>query len=296
MHLNPVERVRDANPVDNPVSLNVVEELITRGHAKLRIGREIEKQIEHTFDIARGFYARPLSEKRSFALPAFVEGYRDIGLEYSLQPDRPDLTESFSVWNRNRARTASAGWIETCSIHAVMRQTNDTLAPVIADLFQSMADRWAPGTAGPRFEKASYLQVNYYEPANHRRDILQDGHEDGHLITAVTATGPGLEIDVGGGDYQPVELAPDEVLLMPGSLLTLMTGGEIAPLFHRVKNSFRKEARYSLMFFINPESNQVLEPWIRNESNAGIDIIDEANKLPQKFGLPTLDDGTSGLG
>ncbi|HVY98754.1 MAG TPA: 2OG-Fe(II) oxygenase family protein [Dongiaceae bacterium] len=295
MHANPVERVRDANPVDNPVGLSIVDELITLGHAKLRIGRDIQDQIERTFDTARGFYARPLSEKRNFALPAFVEGYRDIGLEYSQQPDRPDLTESFSLWNRNRARTEEAGWPATCPLHTEMRQTIDMLTPLVSGLFQSMADRWAPGTSAPLVKRASYLQVNYYEPAQHKREMLQDGHEDGHLITVVTATGPGLEIDTGDG-YRPVKLGADEMLLMPGSLLELMTGGMIPALYHQVKNSFLKEPRYSMMYFVNPESGQALEPWVRNERNAGVDIVEQANALPLKFGLPTLVDGTSGRG
>ena len=294
MHANPVERVRDANPVDNP-GLDLVQELMSRGHAKLHIGRDVQKQIEHTFDISRGFFARTSPEKHAFALPSFVEGYRELGVEYSQQPDRPDLTESFSVWNRNRVRTDEAGWVASCPLHAEMRHTIDVLSPLMAELFQSLADRLAPGSVGPRFKQASYLQVNYYEPAQHRREMLQDGHEDGHLVTLVTATGPGLEIELEDG-YQPVELAADEMLVMPGSLLTLMTGGAVQPLFHQVKNSFRKDPRYSMMFFVNPDGDQVLEPWVRNETNAGIDIIAEANKLPLKFGLPTLVDGTSGRG
>ncbi|MES1150681.1 MAG: 2OG-Fe(II) oxygenase family protein, partial [Dongia sp.] len=238
MHANPVQRVVDANPADNPTGLSLIDELIARGHAKIRIGRDTKRQIAHTFDIARGFYARPLPEKRSFALPAFVEGYRDIGLEYSMRPDRPDLTESFSVWNRNRARTEE--WVTTCPVHMEMRRTIDALTAPIDALFQAMADRWSPGTRGPRVTKASYLQINYYEPAQHSRDMLQDGHEDGHLITLLTATGPGLEIETGNG-YLPVELADDEMLIMPGSLLTLMTGGAIPPLFHHVTNSRRKD-------------------------------------------------------
>jgi isopenicillin N synthase-like dioxygenase len=91
-------------------------------------------------------------------------------------------------------------------------------------------------------------------------------------------------------------LGADEMLIMPGSLLTLMTGGAIPPLFHQVKNSRRQDPRYSMMFFVNPEGNQVLEPWIRNESNRDADVIAEANALPLKFGLPTLEDGTEGRG
>ena len=292
---NAVERVHDCNPVDNPAARLLLEELLARGHAKLKISHETRHQIDHTFSIAREYFATPFPEKSSFALPQFVEGYREIGLEYSQVKERPDLTESFSLWNRNRAHTEAAGWTRSCPIHQELRRTIDDLSTYVADLFQSAADKWAPGTVGPRFQRASYIQVNYYEPAQHRRDMLQDGHEDGHLITLVTANSPGLEIQI-DGTYVPTEIGPDEMLIMPGSLLTLMTGGAIPPLFHQVKNSRRKEARYSMMFFVNPEGNQVLEPWIRNETNRHADVIAEANALPLKFGLPTLDDGTEGRG
>jgi isopenicillin N synthase-like dioxygenase len=303
MLANPVQRVHDANPIDNPAALPAVtaassaalDQLLQQGFAKLKITGDIRRQIDQTFATSTAFYARPLAEKRSFALGQYVEGYRDIGLEYSQQPDRPDLTESFSLWNRNRRHTDAAGWPERCALHAEMRTTIDALAVPVANLFQAMANRWAPGSAGPRFFKASYLQVNYYEPAQHTRDMLQDGHEDGHLITVVTATGPGLEIKLGDA-YVPVELEDDEMLIMPGSLLALMTGHEIPPLFHQVRNSYRKEPRLSLMFFVNPETNQPLEPWVRNETNRHADIIAEANALPLKFGLPTLADGTEGRG
>ena len=299
MHSNAAERIRDGNPVDNPAARLLLEELLTRGYAKLQITRETRQQIDRTLASARAYFAQPLSEKRRYAEPRYVEGYRDIGLEYSQIASRPDLTESFSLWNRNRARTEAAGWIQDCPIHAALRRTADDLAFYVGELFQTMTDKWAPGTTAPRFAKASYMQLNYYEPAQHSRDILQDGHEDGHLLTVVTATGPGLEIEIEtetGRRYQPAQLAENEMLIMPCSLLTLMTGGAIQPLFHQVKNSFLKEPRYSMMFFVNPESDQVLEPWIRNDSNRDADVIAEANALPMKFGLPSLEAGIEGRG
>ena len=299
MQSNLAERVRDGNPEDNPAARLLIEELLTRGYAKLQITRETRRQIDHTLSTAREYFAKPLSEKRRYAEPRYVEGYRDIGLEYSQVATRPDLTESFSLWNRNRGRTEDLGWLRDCPLHAELRKTADDLSDYVAELFQAMADKWAPGTTAPRFAKASYMQLNYYEPAQHGRDMLQDGHEDGHLITVVTATGPGLEIEIeteSGKRYQPVTLAENEMLIMPGSLISLMTGGAIPPLFHQVKNSHLKEPRYSMMFFVNPESNQVLEPWIRNESNRDADVIAEANALPLKFGLPSLEAGTEGRG
>jgi len=50
----------------------------------------------------------------------------------------------------------------------------------------------------------------------------------------------------------------------------------------------------SMMFFVNPEIDQQLAPWIENESNKGIDIIARANAAPKQFGYPSLEDILSG--
>jgi len=247
---------------------------------------------------AKQFFAQTAAFKHRFAVPSCVEGYREIGPEYSLVPERPDLTESFSFWYRNRRRTDILAWRPSCPLHEIMHRTADILTTVVTDLFAAMAASWAQAgqqTPPLRFQEASYLQVNYYEPVLHSRDLLQDPHEDGHLITLVRATEPGLEIKV-NGRFDAIHLAADEMIIMPGSLLTLMTGDIVPPLFHQVRNSLRQTARYSQMFFVNPELTQKLAPWIRNASNEHIDIIEYANSAPQQFGLPTLVDGAKGEG
>ena len=128
MNRNAVERVHDCNPVDNPAARLLLEELLARGHAKVQISRETRRQVDHAFATARDYFATPFPEKSSFALPQFVEGYREIGLEYSQVKERPDLTESFSLWNRNRAHTEAAGWLQTCPIHQELRRTIDDLS------------------------------------------------------------------------------------------------------------------------------------------------------------------------
>lgn len=247
---------------------------------------------------AKQFFAQNAVLKHGFAVPSCVEGYREIGPEYSLVPERPDLTESFSFWYRNRRRPDILAWRDVCPLHVLMHRAADILSTVVTDMFAAMAASWAPtGEQTPplRFQEASYHQINYYEPALHSRDLLQDPHEDGHLITLVRATEPGLEIKI-GDRYESIDLAADEMVVMPGSLLTLMTGNLVPPLFHQVRNSQRRTARYSQMFFVNPEINQKLEPWIRNASNQDVDIIEHANSAPQQFGLPTLVDGAKGEG
>ncbi len=104
---------------------------------------------------------------------------------------------------------------------------------------------------------------------------------------------PGLEIEVDGA-FVPAEIGESEILVMPGSLLSLMTGDRVKPLFHRVRNTRRADPRSSLLYFVNPEIDQPLAPWIANASNAGIDIIERANSAPRKFGLPSLAESLSG--
>ncbi len=272
-----------------------VQQLERHGYALVKIDAAVCAEIDAVNDLARRFFAQPFSVKHSYAAPTCVEGYREIGPEYSMVPERPDLTESFSFWYRNRHRPEIDAWNKTCPLHVAMRNTADTLCTIVDGLFTAMAETWSPGAPRLHFQEASYLQINYYEPAQHSRDLLQDPHEDGHLITLVRANQPGLEIKV-DGQYVPAQIADDELLVMPSILLSLMSGNRVPPLYHQVRNSRRDVSRYSTMFFVNPELNQPLEPWVRNESNAGIDIIERANAAPQQFGLPTLVDGAAGQG
>jgi isopenicillin N synthase-like dioxygenase len=273
----------------------LVKQMIGTGYALVPVAPSILDEINGVYDLGRQFFARPSAEKHHFAAPAFVEGYREIGPEYSLVPERPDLTESFSMWYRNRHHPEFGAWDADCPLYPGILHCANTLSELTADLFRAMTAVWSPAAPKLKFQKASYIQLNYYEPAQHNRDLLQDPHEDGHLITLAKPNAPGLEVKL-GDRFVAAEPKANEIVVMAGSLLSLMTGNLVPPLYHQVRNSHRTDPRYSLLFFVNPEINQTLDPWISNESNAGIDIIERAVNAPNQFGLPTLVDGEKGLG
>jgi hypothetical protein len=226
-------------------------------------------------------------------MQSFVEGYRELGPEYSQVPERPDLTESFSAWNRNRGRPEVEEVVGGLELHRALREVSDEWSLIVRGIFRAMADAWAPGSPELRAYNGTYVQLNYYEPSQHSAELLQDSHEDAHLLTLVKANAPGLEIEV-DGKYVPAGADGNEIVFMPGSLLSLMTGYKIKPGYHQVRNTRRRDPRSSLLLFVNPEIDQKLEPWIKNESNAGIDIIERANEGPKQFGMPTLVDGNAG--
>lgn len=274
---------------------SLISQFEERGFARLQIDPGVGRAIDRSFALGRDFFVKPLEEKHRYALPDFVEGYRELGPEYSKTPERPDLTESFSVWHRNRARPELADWSTSCPLHGAMRAIFDELTGITRGLFQQMIDHWAPDSPELRFRDGSWLQVNYYEPARYSRELLQDPHEDMHLITLIRANAPGLEIEVDGA-FAPAVVSENEMLVMPGSILSLMTGDRVKPLYHQVRNNRRSDPRSAIMFFVNPEVDQVLVPWITNETNAGVDIVARASAGPSNFGLPSLAAGLAGKG
>ena len=73
---------------------------------------------------------------------------------------------------------------------------------IVRGIFRAIADAWAPGSPELRCYNGTYVQLNYYEPSQHSAELLQDSHEDAHLLTLVKANAPGLEIEV-DGKYVP---------------------------------------------------------------------------------------------
>ena len=276
--LNPVNDDRDY--------ASFVRQFEQTGFARVPVTEALARKIERIYRLGEEFFRRSEAEKQSYSMQSFVEGYRELGPEYSQVPERPDLTESFSAWNRNRGRPEVEEVVGGLELHRALSQ-------IVRGIFNAMADAWAPGHPEPRFYKGTYVQLNYYEPSQHNEELLQDSHEDAHLLTLAKSNAPGLEIEV-DGKYVSAGSDGNEIVFMPGSLLSLMTGYKIKPGYHQVRNTHRRDTRSALLLFVNPEIDQKLEPWIKNESNAGIDIIERANEGPKQFGMPTLEDGTAG--
>jgi len=279
---------------DREACLAMIPPLERQGFLRIPIDGDLRHATDQVFASADEFFARSPAEKRHFAQPAWVEGYREQGPEYSQVPERPDLTESFSIWHRNRARAQLDAWAAACPLHPALRHASDMLSDMARGLFAAMAEYWGSADAPElRFQNGTWTQLNHYEPARHTRELLQDPHEDGHLITFVLTNAPGLEIEV-DGEFVPAGIDRNELLVMPGSLLSLMTGYRVKPLYHQVRNTYRTDPRSSLLYFVNPEIDQHLAPWIANESNKGIDIVERANAGPTQFGLPSLAETMSG--
>lgn len=262
--------------------------LLHHGHARIRADAATVAALDEVFRSADDFFAVAPKEKIRFERPDILEGYRRYGAEHSGPQDRPDLNETFSLVLRNMARKDIARWSDVNPLHRALRAA----APHYAALVDGVLDeiRHAFNPRGDRISSAdfSYFQLNHYRPRVETRDFLQDTHEDGHLLTVVTSRQPGLEAEI-DGRFEPVHFARNELLLMPGSILTLMTGGRIKPLPHRVRNIRSSATRASLMFFVNAPVTPAPRAWLASADGSMPDIGRATAECSKLFGLPSIE-------
>jgi len=267
---------------------DAARELLQQGFAIVRIDADTVDILDEIFSRAGDFFALGPSEKARYERPEILEGYRGYGAEYSGAQSRPDLNETFSLVLRNMAREDLAPWARTNPLHLALRAAAPRYAALVDGMLEEIRRELNP--RGDRVASAefSYFQLNHYRPRGETRDFLQDAHEDGHMLTVVTSRQPGLEAEI-GGRFEAVNFARDELLVMPGSILTLMTGGRIQPLPHRVRNLRSVATRESLMFFANTPVKRAPRPWVAAEDGSLPDIGRATAESSKLFGLPSIE-------
>ncbi|MFI9042620.1 hypothetical protein [Streptomyces sp. NPDC053726] len=82
----------------------------------------------------------------------------------------------------------------------------------------------------------------------------------------------------------PVPVHDNQLLAMPSSLLTAMTGDDIPPLYHQVRNH-RLPRRLTVLFLANPPLDRPVPPFVSHEGRA-VDIAQLARTSGAMFGLP----------
>lgn len=266
---------------------NSIGTLDTDGHLRLSLNKAQSDILVTTFEAAYSFFSEPLNKKMTNSLPQDM-GYRPIGVEYSQSPERPDLAESFAASMRaadaTKALPSHSGRVlyeRMLSTISVLEKIAET---IIIEIANTLCDRPVGDKLRGGFRRWSRLQLNYSQPAATTSLLINDSHEDGDLLTIACADGPGLELQIPTGEFISVTTAPNEVLIIPGEIAWLLSGGRIRPLWHRVQRVPHCRERMALLFFgdIDPS---LCVPWVNNSINLGIDIGARVLKSVTRFGL-----------
>ncbi|MEY4768657.1 MAG: hypothetical protein RL637_1296 [Pseudomonadota bacterium] len=244
----------------------------------------LSSNIRQLLVLAQAFFDQEQSVKDQFNFGNIPTGYRNIGIEYAQNSDNPDLNESFAFRKIDQERL---------KIYPQLQAFTDQLAVVqglLDEIAQSVLDDIAKHLNQQNVlstDNYGWLQINYYQPSTQTRTFLMDEHEDGTLLTLVTATEKGLEFRTDDNRSGSISGDLNKLLIMPSEVLTLLTANKIKPLYHRVRNHPEIEKRFSVIYFVIPNERHYIAPWIENEFNQHIDIAKRSIENSLRYGLPT---------
>jgi isopenicillin N synthase-like dioxygenase len=111
-------------------------------------------------------------------------------------------------------------------------------------------------------EPCCLLRVLNYEP--HVDDRVEQGitaHTDFEVVTIIAETSPGLELcDREGNWTLATRPGPNELLVVAGDMLEIITAGQVESPLHRV--CIASEARQSLAFFFGLDADATISPQV----------------------------------
>lgn len=266
-------------------SSSLADQILDRGYGTVHLGDRAAERLEELYRQATRFFAQDTTDKLRYSVPNRISGYRPFKYANTGSVDKPDLNDSFLYWKHRRAAMPYQDEI------ARFLDAAEAYREVAGEVVSSVIDGLRAHYGYPReltFEQASVLQINSFVKKVDS-ELYQFSHEDADLLTVIWGSAPGLEavFSVEGGDEKvvPFEFDRDEVLIMPGSLLTAMTGGEVPPFYHQVRNHNIPQ-RKSIMYFVCPDATNTIEPFLVNDFNRELDIQRLVIENPQlHFGL-----------
>jgi isopenicillin N synthase-like dioxygenase len=263
----------------------VAEQTLAAGHARRRLEPADRDVLNRLREAAREFFGLPGDRKAEYGDGA--SGYGGYGLRWS-EPEDPgqrddrtarDECETFSLYGDRPERVPNYRQIPglTAALLTWQRVAARITAEILGDLANSYGYRGAW-----RFEPTSCLQVSNYGRPDGRGSLILP-HTDSHVITLVCPDQPGLEIEV-DGVMQDIWAAPDEMFVLAGELLELMTGGEVRACRHQVSQRDLPEGRTAVLYFVNTPFAGEVPPYLLTNANRGVDVAAAAVAYCTRFG------------
>jgi isopenicillin N synthase-like dioxygenase len=257
------------------------------GFVIVPLAEDGRRNVLDTISAGHDFFREPDQSKLHCCLPEEC-GYRPMGIEYSQSPDRPDQIESFTVsrriGNNGSVLKLAAARVLFDRMLATFDLIENIAEALTIGLSDSISGHLNRQVLQGAFHSWSRLQLNYSRPAEAGERLIHDAHEDGDLITLACATSPGLELRMDNGKFRPISIPPGQLIAMPGEIAWLLSGGEIQPLWHRVRPLPNCVERIALLFFADIDPS-CCQPWVRNAINENVDIGARLRASVKRFGL-----------
>jgi hypothetical protein len=159
---------------------------------------------------------------------------------------------------------------------------------IMLEWAEQVSGRSMGATLAGGLREYSTLQINY-ALASAEAEQINTVHDDVTVLSLCHAEQPGLEVELDREVYAAVYPGPQALAALPGKISTLLSGGVIAPVRHRVRGG-NAGRRMSIIFFADLQPSRCT-PWAETAVNAGVDIGQVVKDSPTLFGLPPIFEG-----
>ena len=266
------------------ISASAIERIRAEGYLKIRLSESASAAVIAAIESAHVFFRLPHQEKLMNCLPDEC-GFMPMGIEYSASPAVPDAMETFRASIRTEEAAQKLKSLAARRLHRAAMAAAPHLEAIAEEFAVQLASalNGDPSNVRGAFHRWSEVQLNHALPHG-SAEFINEAHEDGTFVTIACATDPGLEIQNAAGEFIPVAVAPPDIIVMPAEIATLMSGGHVLPVYHRVRRNAGFRERLTLLFNgdIDPAA---CVPWVRNEFNAGIDVGSRVLTNAGRFGI-----------
>ncbi|MAT06870.1 MAG: oxidoreductase [Acidimicrobiaceae bacterium] len=222
---------------------------------------------ESAFDAARRFFALPdehkqLVDKRR---SRHFRGWEATGVERT--NNRPDIREQLDFWTEHPARA-----VDVEPPYLRLLGPNQWPSDDVAPGFTAAVQAWIAAAAGVADRMMGLLSLGLRLDEAHLRDAFGDEcmslckvinypptpagqfgvnahHDAGFLTVLATGGTPGLEVQNAAGEWIPVPIVDDGLVINLGEVFQKMTGNYFVATAHRVVTS---QARRSIAYFHGP--------------------------------------------
>ncbi|TXS95330.1 isopenicillin N synthase family oxygenase [Parahaliea maris] len=227
-----------------------------------------EAAISGVFARSSAFFRRDSAFKERFLYRDAGEnfGYQGLGME-SLEPGKPgDLKESFTLRLNKNAPFADERWPSAefrdtvTAFYGECTAAANRMLHVMASAF-ALAPDYFSSTVGGENVALRLLRYPGGQAVEEGGEQYGAGaHTDYGILTLLFQRDVGgLEVQDQQGNWQAVPCVPGAVVINTGDLMEHWTNGRFRSTLHRVRPMTTSRERYSVAFFVDPDSATLVD-------------------------------------
>ncbi len=307
--------IQQPESLRSPQAVEAAAQIIERGYGIVElgpeeVGREVFEihleaiqffeDVERQDETGEAIYRYRTEDDR----PLTMSGTRLMRFsdEYADVPEEPDLCDTIALMPADLDKIPNADDLLNERVIQAMLVYRERVQHFAQEVLDELADMY--GAEHLSIDPHSFLDMKRYPVNKSDLTYRQKAHTDDGLLTIGMADRPGLQLlDPEGNVIEVGEPSNTRVVVMPGDVLTNLTGGfeenedgemvpvegAIAPQWHEVVN-YRDYERFGLYNFVFPDVTKWIDPWVETDANRNLNISKAANESQAQFGMAYLED------